>query len=127
MSETRDLRGEDVFDSRDVIARIEELETEIADAAEMEEEPDADAAEELVALIALRDEASGSPDWRYGETLIADSYFEEYAQQMAEDIGAIDRNASWPLTHIDWTAAADALKQDYMSVEFDGVEYWIRA
>lgn len=134
--------GMDVIDSRDVIARIEYLKDEVEslkddakkEAEEAEEEfdeeaflDDCDEARELKALEDLAEEVSGSPDWTYGETLIRDTYFEEYAEQMAEDIVAIDRNAKWPLNHIDWEAAADELKQDYMSVDFDGEKYWIRA
>ena len=154
--------SEDVIDSRDVIARIEELESErqdlvdevdsavqtVADASddtsalseeEVEEAQevldkandalsdwDDDNGEELTALKALAEEASSSPDWPHGESLIRDSYFTEYAEQLADDIGAIDRNANWPVNCIDWEQAADALKQDYFSVDFDGVEYWIR-
>ena len=138
--------GQDVIDSCDVIARIEELETELRDAYEAEDETQAEAfpdwlkaaaendahtlqdtAQELQVLFTLQDEASGSPDWRHGETLIRDSYFESYAQELAEDIGAISRDAGWPNNHIDWEAAAEALQQNYTSVEFDGVTYWIRS
>ena len=83
--------------------------------------------QELKALSDLADEASSSPDWTYGETLIRDSYFKEYAMELAEEIGAIGENLDWPACHIDWDAAADALKQDYTSVDFDGVDYWIRS
>ena len=126
---------QDVLDSRDVIARIDELSDELdggaiddetstfmVDGVDCDEEH-----EELEALKALAEEASGSPDWQYGETLIRDSYFTEYAEELANDIGAVDANAQWPMSFIDWDAAAEALKQDYMSVDFDGVEYWIRA
>jgi hypothetical protein len=107
----------DVIDSRDVIDRIDNL-----DGTEDESEQ-----EELKALLALQEEAQGySEDWRYGSPLIRDSYFEAYAEELADDMGAIDRNAGWPLTCIDWEKAADELKQDYTSVEFDGVTYWIR-
>jgi hypothetical protein len=138
-----------VIDSRDVIARIEELEGE-RDSFEIdvEMEPDTisiimesdtdasrvewaiqneDDAKELKVLIELAEEAEGyASDWRYGETLIRDSYFEDYARDLAEDIGAIKENASWPNNYIDWEAASEALKQDYTSVEFDGVTYWVR-
>lgn len=114
--------GADVMDSRDVIERIEELEAE----KEAEDFPEDDA-EELAKLLKLRDEAEGSPDWEYGETLVADSYFKEYAEQLAEDIGAVNQDATWPNNFIDWDAAAEALKQDYMSVTFGETEYWIRA
>lgn len=88
---------------------------------------DEDTALELKSLLALAEEASGSPDWSHGEALIRDSYFEDYARELADDIGAINSDAGWPTCHIDWEAAADALKQDYTSVDFDGVEYWIRS
>ena len=110
---------DDVIDSRDVIARIDELEAI--------ENPNMDDADELVTLKALADEASQyAADWEYGETLIRDSYFRDYAEELADDIGAVSKDATWPNNFIDWEAAADALKQDYTSVEFDGVTYWIR-
>jgi hypothetical protein len=52
--------------------------------------------------------------------------WKEYAEQLAEDIGAINKNATWPNDCIDWEKAADQLKQDYTEVDFDGVAYWIR-
>jgi hypothetical protein len=127
--------SDNVIDSRDVIARIRDLESEIEDILDSEDKEDwdkhdqeevDDLRDELAALKALEEEASASPDWIYGETLIRDSYFTEYAQQLADDLGVIDRNAGWPTAYVDWDAAADALKQDYISVDYDGVEYWIR-
>ena len=113
----------DVIDSRDVIARIEELEHAYSGTSD---EPEG-AAEELAALKALAAEAADySDDWGYGATLIRDSYFKEYAQELAEDIGALPANASWPNNCIDWDQAARELQMDYTSVEFDGVTYWVR-
>lgn len=40
---------------------------------------------------------------------------EDFAQDMAEQIGALDRNASWPQTCIDWEWAARELMYDYSS------------
>lgn len=123
--------GADILDSRDVIDRIEELETEVGSQTEDTENypdgPDEELTAELKVLKSLADEASGSPDWPYGETLIRDSYFEDYARELAEDIGAIDRNAHWPNDCIDWEKAAEELQQDYTSVDYDGVTYWIRS
>ena len=127
--------SDDYIDSRDVIKAIEELESECDDLypdgwdddTEESDDDSAGALPELRDLLALQDEADGSPDWQHGETLIRDSYFEDYAQQLAEDIGAIGTDLPWPACHIDWEAAASALQIDYMSVDFDGVEYWIRA
>ena len=62
----------------------------------------------------------------HGETLIRDTYFEDYARELAEDIGAINRDASWPNNCIDWEEAASQLQQDYFSVEYGDVIYWIR-
>lgn len=155
---------EDVIDSRDVIARIRELESEreslesalqeakdalsdpdpesapegeeleeaadaVAEAgAALDEFDDSDEGQELKALLAFQEEAEGyAPDWNHGATLIRDSYFEDYARQLADDLhGRGVRDAEWPFTCIDWEAAADELKQDYTSAEFDGVTYWVR-
>jgi hypothetical protein len=78
--------------------------------------------EEFAALKSFVDEASG-----YGETFIADSHFEDYAQELAEDIGAVKRNAEWPYTCIDWKQAAEELKADYTSYEINGSTYWARS
>lgn len=84
--------------------------------------------EELDNLKKLAEECEGySSDWKYGETLIRDSYFVEYAEQLADDIGAIDNNAKWPLNHIDWEAAAEELQYDYTMIDYDGINYWIRS
>jgi antirestriction protein len=63
----------------------------------------------------------------YDPTMIADGYFVDYARELAEDIGAINPDASWPLSYIDWEAAADALRVDYVTVSYAGDDYLIRA
>lgn len=128
---------QDILDSRDILARIAELDRIVCDGTidcpyhgdddcEMGDDGEAD---ELAALQALETEASASPDWQYGEALIRDSYFEEYAREFAEDIGAIQSDLAnrWPYTCIDWKGAAEELQADYRDVNFDGVTYWIRA
>lgn len=122
MSQSNEIsNSDDVIDSRDVISRIEELEA--MEAADMSE----DETSELAALKSLADDASGyAADWQYGEALIRDSHFKEYAQQLAEDIGAISADATWPNNCIDWEQAARELRMDYTSVEFAGVTYWVR-
>ncbi len=113
---------DDMIDSRDVIERIEELET---DAEELEA---IGGREELTALKALAAEgADYASDWHHGEALIQDTYFEEYARELANDIGAINSDASWPNNCIDWERAARELQMDYTSIDFDGVEYWVRS
>lgn len=127
-----------IIDSRDVIARISELEDERDEYeppapdnegetaptwAELNEE---DAAE-LAALLALQDEAEGRADWKFSETLIHDSYFEDYAKELAENIGAVKDDAQWPYSCIDWEMAARELQYDYTQVDFAGETYWIRS
>lgn len=122
-----------VFDSRDVIERIAEMSLEYGpedgdsiDTIHVEKMTDYEQ-EEWAALVAFRDEAENdTEDWDNGETFVHESYFEAYAEELAHEIGAIDPDVGWPVTHIDWKAAAEELLQDYMSVEFAGVTYYHR-
>jgi len=119
--------SDDLIDVRDVIARFEELETQAESEA-----LDADDQTEFDSLKGFLDDLNGmggDEQWRgdwYPVSLIRDSYFKEYAQELADDIGAIDASASWPCNCIDWDKAARELRMDYSSVEFDGVTYWTR-
>jgi hypothetical protein len=119
-----------VFDSRAVIERMAELDLLLSD--DDDEHPDSTLdieREERAALRAFVDdmETNGPADWQYGETFIAEYAFEDHARELAEDIGAIDSNASWPLSYIDWPAAADALRMDYSAVEIDGTTWYYRS
>lgn len=60
-------------------------------------------------------------------TMILDEHFEEYAQQLAEDLGLISDELKWPTYHIDWKAAAESLAMDYSEVNFGSYIYLIRA
>lgn len=133
--------SDDVIDSRDVIKRIEELEEERRAAIEdcdhgeecnardahAKDFDDSEDGAELKALLSLAEEGESLADWEHGEALIRESYFEDYARELAEDIGAIGRDMQWPLSYIDWERAADALKMDYTSVDYDGVTYYGRS
>lgn len=133
--------SDDIIDSRDVIKRIE-IYREALEAAGIDPDettvenfdPDSredgaeivELLEEFGALKALEDDGENCGDWEYGATLVRDSYFEDHARDLADDIGATNRDAKWPNNHIDWDAAAEELKGDYTSVTFKGVTYWIR-
>ena len=153
--------SEDLIDSRDIIARIEELEEErqaledafdeAAEAKEQVEDGDLDLhdavldarealtewdaseeAEELAALKALEEEASASPDWSYGETIINGDYFTKYIKDLIDDCYEMPKemnSGAWPWRHvtIDYEAAADEAKQDYMEVTLLGNTFFIRA
>lgn len=120
--ETRTRAGEDVLDVRDLIARFEEIE-------ETDDEDEKRERDTLRALLADLEGKGGDEEWRdvwYPITLIRDSYFKDYAQELAEDIGAINPDAAWPANCIDWEQAARELQMDYTTVEYEGVTYWCR-
>jgi hypothetical protein len=131
---------DDIIDSRDIIARIEELEAEL-EGGTLDEKTNEyvmvdddgdeinmdDEYEELEVLKVLAEEAENCCSWEDGETLISDNYFEQYAVDFAEDIGAVGSEDQWPLQHIDWKAAAADLQTDYSSVDYDGQTFWVRS
>ncbi|MDV6975317.1 antirestriction protein ArdA [Mycobacterium intracellulare] len=128
---------QDIIDVRDIIERVEALEetsngSVVDGSAGDEYEGHEDDHEEYAELKALLDELrdnGGDERWRgdwYPVTLIRDSYFKEYAQDFAEEIGAVPSEYTWPTSYIDWDAAVRDLKMDYTSVEYDGVTYWYR-
>ena len=143
---------DDVIDSRDIIERIKELESLRDDWQIDNDLPDyardddaesrsawtddnmekwgewekSDEGQELCTLSDLQGQAEGYSDWEWGAALIRDSYFEDYARELAIDIGAIKKDSSWPCNCIDWERAAEELQMDYTSVLFDGVTYWVR-
>lgn len=100
--------SDDIIDSRDVIARIAELESDTLLDGE---------AEELAALKAFAAEGESCSDWEHGEMLIRDSYFKHYAMDLIASV----RSA------FDWKQAAEELQADYTSLDFDGVTYWARS
>lgn len=60
---------------------------------------------------------------------IEDSDFEDYAQELAEELcedWRLIREARWPFSCIDWEKAADELKVDYTEFEWQGYTYWTR-
>jgi len=112
---------QDVLDSRDVIERIEELQDDEMELDEKEKE-------ELEALLYLAEQgAECSPDWEYGEALVRETYFQEYAQDLAEECGLIPDDNKWPCTCIDWEHAAKELKYDYAGIEYNDITYYIRS
>lgn len=128
-------------DLKSDIDEAEEANREAADAGDADEEEktresldeardalttwDADYAAELKALEEFIDE--GTSEFRHGETLIREDHFEDYARELAEDCGDIEKGDRWPFTCIDWTKAADELRHDYAEAEFLGHTYLFRA
>lgn len=120
---------DDVIDSRDVIERLEELESELEDFLEENEsntEKDFPDVEELISLRKLANEAEQhSSDWEHGKILIRYSYWQEYVQEMLEDCGDIPETLPWYVS-INWLETAENIAQDYTTVSFDGVDYYVR-
>lgn len=120
-----EIVSEDIIDSRDLIALRETVRTWLETPDHDEDAYDEDEAQAIIAAVDAFESADVA-DWEYGEAFIRESYFTEYAEDLAEDIGAISREYQWPLSHIDWDEAAEALKQDYTAVEVNGVTYYAR-
>lgn len=116
------VSGEERIDSRDLIDLREDL------AALLDDELTREDRDELAADIAAIDELAdvGIEDWEYGAQLIRADTFEDYARELAEDIGAIPNDAQWPCTCIDWGRAARELAVDFLTVTFLGHNYCVR-
>lgn len=141
----RDIdNSQDILDSRDIIARIEELEEYRNDlfeekgwtVGEIQPTENGDWLEwvhseectELSLLLDLQDELEGyCDDWRYGVTLIRDSYWPDYAEELCKDLGYLQNDLpDFIKDNIDWEKVAEDLQVDYTSADFDGVTYWAR-
>lgn len=112
------------LDTRGLVKRLDEIDTEIEEA---QENNDKDWEDELDGERLEIEEIEGyCEDFRHGETMIPVDDFEDYARELANDIGAIDPNAGWPTGHIDWEKAARELAMDYTEVEYKGTSYYVR-
>jgi len=119
-------RGDDVVDSRNVIARIEELQEMAAGGEAL----DAGQADELAALVAVAKECEDyAEDWHHGVPLIRETYFAEYMKDYfmdTSDSEVIAEVRAWPFNHIDWNAAADEMRPDYTEVTYRGETFLVR-
>lgn len=150
---TDEITADKILDSRDIIARHEELTDEreslAADLESAKEDHDANHSEvtknaveatadalatfddtngpELKALAQVIEDCEGYGDFTHGEALIREDHFEEYARDLAEDLGLMENCDKWPFSCIDWEKAADELRQDYTETEFLGHTYYMRS
>ena len=144
----------DIIDIRDIIERFENIEGDLLAAFNEQQKIEADDTEtdnpedsafiewskqtvhedaeeyqQLKAILQESESLGGDEQWRgnwYPVTLIRDSYFTQYAQELAEDIGAVKSDAQWPHTCIDWEHAARELQYDYTAVDIGDLTYWTR-
>jgi hypothetical protein len=113
--------NDDFFDSRDMQERIDELEgIAVIDRDEDEQE-------ELDKLYAFKEEVADDLEFDSGITFISEDYFEDYAEEMLKDIGALPAELPGYISNnIDWEGVADELKVDYTTIELGGVTYYYR-
>lgn len=111
-----------IIDTRELEAELNELEARRND-EDLADPLDEDETDRLNALIELRNEVGS--EFRYGATMVPAGDFTEYAQELAEEIGAIPDGNNWPLHCIDWEWAARELKMDYQLITFDGDDYYV--
>ena len=121
--------NDDTIDTRDIIEEIEELKAQIEEYEEENSEEKLeenysyhDTQRELETLKELIDDIGENAP--AGVTLINEDYFEEFAEEFACDIGAIQRGTVWPANCINWGQAADELQQDYTTVYYDGQAFY---
>lgn len=115
---------DDFFDSRDLIGEIEELER--ATEEDYDNEDVEDLKERLETLRAFRIEVE-SPELEYGQTFISENYFEDYAKELCEDIGALPTDLlGFIANNIDWEGVADDIRIDYTSADLNGTTYYYR-
>jgi hypothetical protein len=126
--------GGDVFDIRDLIAKVEELEGErdmLSEQSEVDEWNESDEGKELAFLLEFLDEVKGrggDEQWRgdwYPVGFINNSYFTEYAMELLKDICDLPNDIPHYIA-IDEEKTAENIQQDYSSVDFNGETYWYR-
>lgn len=88
--------------------------------------------DELDTLTEVVSQGEDSGDWSYGETLILDSYFSEYIEDLVNDCYDIPqelKEGKWPFNHMtmDWEACAEEAKNDFTEINAGGLTYYIRS
>jgi len=144
-----DLNAE-ILDTRDIIEKFEELETEFLsiyneqasddDFASDSEDDDfivwlaglhTDEAVEFKTLRDILDDlkgCGGDEQWRgdwYPITLIREDYFTDYCMELVQDIGDLPRDIPSYL-EIDWQKTANNIRMDYSETDIDGNTYYFR-
>ena len=115
---TSDWSNKQVIDSRDIIERLQELEDDVENLDESDKE-------ELELLRAVNEDGQNYSDWEHGESLINDSYWVDYVQEMLEDTGDMPKDLPHYIV-IDWESTARNIQYDYVSIDVGGTDFWIR-
>ena len=82
---------------------------------------------ELSILRALNDEGeNNSSDWHDGATMIRGDYWIDYVKDLCDDVGDLPKNLPHYIA-IDWEKTSQNIAVDYTTVDFNGVNYYIRS
>ena len=82
--------------------------------------------EEIENLSNFISELEDYGDFAHGETIIHRDNFEDYIKEMLDDCGDVSHDMPSYIV-IDWEATVDNLEVDYITAEWDGEEYLMRA
>jgi len=135
-----DSFSKECVDSRDLQERIEKLEAFII-MQYMDEQnfnfsiEDLEQSDDYLELRQLKEfksecDMSNGDRFEDGQTIVHEDYFEDYAKEQAESCGYMNSGSNErsqnPLeNHIDWESWAEALKEDYIEVEYCGGAYYV--
>ncbi|QFG12146.1 Hypothetical Protein OBI_RACECAR_306 [Arthrobacter phage Racecar] len=133
---------DDILDLRDLAETAREASAILEDDEQDESEKE-DAKETLEALASMLSDMGYSVEAleedavadelqsignNYECTLIAESHFQSYCEELCEDLGYLPKDLPAFLSNnINWSGVADDLKDDYNEVELDGETYFIRS
>lgn len=117
---SKDWTGQDVIESRDIIERLDELESD-------EDSLDDNDKEELEVLREFKNAFGDHDDWKRGIAIINRSYFVEHVKELLADIGIPENLENFPsYIAIDWDATANNIERDYSSYDINGTEFLAR-
>lgn len=117
---SKDWTGQDVIESRDIIERLDELESD-------EDSLDDNDKEELEVLREFKNAFGDHDDWKHGIAIINRSYFVEHVKELLADIGIPENLENFPsYIAIDWDATAYNIERDYSSYDINGTEFLAR-
>jgi hypothetical protein len=144
MSNLYDLLRRDVFDSRDILEKIDELKSEalslkneifelrqkrkLSDVSLIQYQKKIITKEITILQNFKQDCENYTSEFESGATIISWRYFDDYCEEYAYEFGYISKskNYSNPLYNcIDWRQWADFMRQDFAEVSCEGGNYFI--
>lgn len=106
--------------------KVETLENELEELADKltaaQDSFNDDEQKELAELESLSEEVS---EWKDGATMIPESKFTDYCQELLVDTGDLPKDLPHYI-EIDWDKTANNLSADYSEVEYQGTTYLVR-